>query len=134
MHQQHTQSQQLPSQAASTSCTGTNKATNTEIPAPMEQMGVRLINPNSKNTPGKTSYHKSYLANPHTIYVGYLIYIYINSILCPCKFNKISHITKVRSLKLIAEQWGKKPTVQSISNKEWEVTTRNLSQGGLVMP
>lgn len=67
VHQQHTQSQQLPSQAASTSCTGTNKATNTEIPAPMEQMGVRLINPNSKNTPGKTSYHKSYLANPHTI-------------------------------------------------------------------
>lgn len=45
----------------------------------------------------------------------------------------LSH-TKVRSLKLIAEQWGKKPTVQSISNKEWDVTTRNLSQGGPVMP
>lgn len=55
VHQQHTQSQQLPSQTASALCTGTNKVTNTEIPAPMEQMGVRLIDHNSKNTPGKTS-------------------------------------------------------------------------------
>lgn len=48
LHRQHTQSQQLPSQSASTSCTGTNEATNTEIPAPMEQMVNSLMNSGAK--------------------------------------------------------------------------------------
>lgn len=48
MHWQHTQSQQLPSQSASTLCTGTNKITNTDVPASMEQMVNSLVNSGAK--------------------------------------------------------------------------------------